>query len=196
MKTLFHFPSPSFFQRKFKAERALWDCATAQMEVEEAVDKLLTSGTDDLDEYFRFLATERYKSLKNWVFAQISNAAATRTVSERELKRQKLQLPPEQYERALEKVEQKKAAKAYLREATVNVPGFGDVPIPELTREHVKEWQRQYELQLTRAENYWQPRRPWKELLDRFPKAKKIGDIPQWWEKVGEDHLVIVKKVA
>lgn len=198
MKSHFQFNLPSFFQKKFKAEKVLLDCAIAQMGIEEAVDELLASGVDDLDDYTRFLLSERYKSLKNNIFAQLSNAATARTASERELGRQKFQRPLEDYEQEVEKYEQKKFAKSLLRRATVNVPGFGDVRIPDLTREHIKEWQRQYELFRTRAENYWGPRRPWKELLDQFPEAKKIGDIPQWWEKIGEDHLIIarVKEVA
>jgi hypothetical protein len=198
MKSHFQFNLPSFFQKKFKAEKVLLDCAIAQMGIEEAVDELLASGVDDLDDYTRFLLSERYKSLKNNIFAQLSNAATARTASERELGRQKFQRPLEDYEQEVEKYEQKKFAKSLLRRATVNVPGFGDVRIPDLTREHIKEWQRQYELFRTRAENYWEPRRPWKELLDQFPEAKKIGDIPQWWEKIGEDHLIIarVKEVA
>ncbi len=109
---------PAWFQGQFDGERFLWDCATAQLGTEEAVDRLLASGTDglddrllasdidDFDEYARFLLTERYKSLRNYVRSQVPRATS-----------EGLQQPLEHYERELERIEQKKAAKRLRRPA-------------------------------------------------------------------------------
>jgi len=195
----FIFSQPAFFRKRFAAERFLWDCATAepQLNTDEAIDKLLATGMDGLDsycgEYVRFLLSERYKSLINSVFSQMTHAATRPTVTERELKRQKFSLPPEQYEIEVQRVQQKKAAKVYMTMMVVNVPGCGDVPVTELTPNHIKEWERQYRLFAARARKYEEARLPWVRLLERFPNAKKVGDIPNWQEEISKDPLLVAQ---